>query len=263
MNFFKYHGCGNDYVCIDCFNQNVDNPSSLSIKVSNRHFGIGSDGLILILPSNVADAKMRIFNSDGSEGNTCGNGLRCVCKYLFDELNIKKENILIETLSGTRNLKVIDSNFNESYIEVDMGKPIEVKNININIDNLNVKFGTYVSMGNPHFVVVCDDISNLDIKHFGEIIQKMDVFPDSVNVEFIKINSESNIDMRVFERGSGETMSCGSGACASVVSTIFNKTCKNKVKVNLLGGSLLIEQRNSNIYMTGNAVKTFSGTFYF
>lgn len=262
MKFIKYQACGNDYVYVDCFEQNIDDPCELSKKISNRHFGVGSDGLILILPSKISDAKMRIFNSDGSEGDICGNGLRCVSKFLCDEKNINKEFINIETNVGIKRTKVVSRQKNESQIEVNMGEPKFLKKIELNMEDLDSNFGSYISMGNPHFVIFCDEISKLDIESIGRKIQIIDYFKGGVNVEFVRINSRSSIDMRVYERGSGETLSCGSGACASSFSAIYNNFCNNIVSVNLPGGTIKIEYKNDQIYMTGSAIKVFSGEFY-
>lgn len=263
MKFIKYQACGNDYVYVDCFDRNIENPSEISIEVSKYHFGIGSDGLILVSPSKVADAKMRIFNADGSEAKICGNGLRCVAKFLFDEKNIKKEFLSIETLAGVKHLKMISTSEKESQVQVDMGKPEYLGMLNFSVSDFLYTRGTYISVGNPHFVIVCDSISNLKVEHIGSKIQNIDEFKkEGVNVEFIKIVSRSEIDMRVCERGSGETLSCGSGACASAFCTVRENLCDNHVKVNLLGGSMSIDYEDGKIYMTGSATKVFSGEFF-
>lgn len=262
MKFIKYQACGNDYVYVDCFEQNIEDPSELSIKVSKYHFGIGSDGLILILPSKVADAKMRIFNADGSEAKICGNGLRCIAKFLFDEKNIKKEFLSIETLAGIKHLKIVSSSEKESQVQVNMGKPKYLGILDFSVYGFSYNRGKRVSMGNPHFVIVCDSISNLDVESIGRKIQNIDEFKaEGVNVEFIKVVSRSEIDMRVYERGSGETLSCGSGACASAFCAIHDSLCDNHLKVNLLGGNIFIGYKNEEIYMTGSTTKIFSGTF--
>ena len=263
MRFFKYQACGNDYVYLDCFDKIVENPRDLAIKISNRNFGIGSDGLILILSSDLADAKMRIFNADGSEAKMCGNGIRCVGKYLFDERKIGKNDIKIDTLSGMRYLKVLKSSEKISEIRVNMGVPEIFERFFIEkIQEISSKKVTYLSVGNSHCVVFCDEIDKINIKDIGEQIQNLGIFKDGVNVEFVKVKSRNNIDVRVFERGSGETLACGTGACASVVSAIINGLCDNKVNVNLLGGNLLVEYIDGCIYMTGEAVKTFEGEYY-
>ena len=265
MKFFKYQACGNDYVYIDCFKQIVENPEDLAQKISNRNFGVGSDGLILILPSKIADAKMRIFNSDGSEAKMCGNGIRCVGKYLSDEKeNLKGKNILkIETLSGVKNLEILEKSEKMSKIRVDMGAPKLINYLSIDfLKNVTDKRIAYVSVGNPHCVVFCKEINPLDVNALGSRIQNLDEFEDGVNVEFVKVNSRNNIDIRIFERGSGETLACGTGACASVFASILENICDVKVNVNLRGGNLLIEYMDGNVYMTGESIKVFEGEYY-
>lgn len=260
IGFFKYHACGNDYVYIDCFDKSVDNPENLAIKVSEQHFGIGSDGLILIEPSKVADAKMRIFNSDGSEAKMCGNGIRCVGKYLFDEKKFSKR-ISVETLSGIKYVEVMDSHDQVSVVKVNMGTP-KVLNRFSKFEFGSISDAFYVSIGNPHCVMFFDDIESIDICKIGEKIQNFDYFNSGVNVEFLKINSIKDIDMRVFERGSGETLACGTGACASVVAANFVGLCDKKVTVHLHGGDILVECIDDLVYMTGEAVKVFEGRFF-
>ena len=259
MEFFKYHACGNDYIYIDCFENKIDNPYDLSIKLSDRHFGIGSDGLILILPSDCADAKMRIFNADGSEAKMCGNGIRCVSKYLFDK-KISKNKMTIDTLSGIKNVEIVESRGKISQVKVDMGnysvwkgyKELD-KIIDGSVDPI------YVSVGNPHCVIICDNL-NIDIREIGSKIQKC--FNDGINVEFVKINSREDINVRVFERGSGETLACGTGACASSIACNYMGLCDKKVNVHLLGGNILVECLEESVFMTGEAVEIFKGEFY-
>ena len=260
IKFIKYHGCGNDYVYIDCFENKIDNPEELSISISKQHFGIGSDGLILIERSSVSDAKMRIFNSDGSEAEMCGNGIRCVGKYLFDEKHFKK-NISVETLSGIKYLEILSSNDVTSKVRVNMGVPKILRKFSKS-EFHNIADAVYVSMGNPHCVMIFDDIKSIDVQKVGEKIQKFDFFDSGVNVEFVKINSKNDIDMRVFERGSGETLACGTGACASVAALKFLNFCDKKTNVHLLGGDILVECKDSITYMTGDAVKVFEGEFF-
>lgn len=261
INFIKYHGCGNDYVYIDCFKNRIEDPEKLSRNVSRQHFGIGSDGLILIEPSYVADAKMRIFNADGSEAKMCGNGIRCVGKYLFDERNLGR-NISIETLSGIKYLEVLDSGDAVSKIRVNMGIPKILRKFS-KAEFHNISDAVYVSVGNPHCVTFFDDIKYINVHKIGEKIQKFEFFDSEVNVEFVKINSKNDIDMRIFERGSGETLACGTGACASVVALRYLNLCDKKTNVHLLGGDLFIEYENDTVYMTGNAVKVFEGSLLF
>ena len=265
MKFFKYQACGNDYVYIDCFEQIVENPEDLAKKISNRNFGVGSDGLILILPSKIADAKMRIFNSDGSEAKMCGNGIRCVGKYLSDEKeNLKEKNILkIETISGVKNLEILEKSEKISKIKVDMGSPKLINYLSMDfLKNVTDKRIAYVSVGNPHCVVFCKEINLLDVNSLGSRIQNLDEFEDGVNVEFVKINSRNDVDIRIFERGSGETLACGTGACASVFASVLENFCDGKVNVNLRGGNLLIEYIYGNVYMTGESIKVFEGEYY-
>ena len=274
MKFTKMQGLGNDYIYINCTKgyESIENPGELSKKLSDRHFGIGGDGIILICDSDLADFKMRMFNKDGSESEMCGNGIRCVGKYVYDFGLTKKNNITIETLAGIKNLKLNISKGKVESVCVDMGEPIlEPNKIPLKCDNnkniielnlLDNKFIFHcVSMGNPHAIAVIDDIKNFDVNKFGKLVESDYHFPKKTNVEFIQILDTNNIKMRVFERGSGETLACGTGACASVVSCVLNGLTERKVKVNLLGGFLDIEYNESDnhVYMTGPAVTVFKG----
>ena len=274
MKFTKMQGLGNDYIYINCTKgyESIENPGELSKKLSDRHFGIGGDGIILICDSVLADFKMRMFNKDGSESEMCGNGIRCVGKYVYDFGLTKKNNITIETLAGIKNLKLNISKGKVESVCVDMGEPIlEPNKIPLKCDNnkniielnlLDNKFIFHcVSMGNPHAITVIDDIKNFDVNKFGKLVESDYHFPKKTNVEFIQILDTNNIKMRVFERGSGETLACGTGACASVVSCVLNGLTERKVKVNLLGGFLDIEYNESDnhVYMTGPAVTVFKG----
>lgn len=274
MKFTKMQGLGNDYIYINCTKgyESIENPGELSKKLSDRHFGIGGDGIILICDSDLADFKMRMFNKDGSESEMCGNGIRCVGKYVYDFGLIKKNNITIETLAGIKNLKLNISKGKVESVCVDMGEPIlEPNKIPLKCDNnkniielnlLDNKFIFHcVSMGNPHAITVIDDIKNFDVNKFGKLVESDYHFPKKTNVEFIQILDTNNIKMRVFERGSGETLACGTGACASVVSCALNGLTERKVRVNLLGGFLDIEYNESDnhVYMTGPAVTVFKG----
>ena len=273
IKFTKMHGLGNDYVYMDAIHQNIENESLLAQFVSNRNFGIGSDGLILICKSDIADFKMRMFNSDGSEAEMCGNGIRCVGKFVYDKGMTDKTEVRIETLAG---IKVLNFNIKEGNVEsvrVDMGEPIlEPKNIpviseekivkNLKIKAIDKEFRfTAVSMGNPHAITLVEDVKSFDVKKYGEIIEIDSKFPNKTNVEFIEILDKDNIKMRVWERGAGETLACGTGACASVVACILNNLTNSKVKVELLGGFLEIEwnQEDNHVYMTGPAVTVFEG----
>ena len=273
IKFTKMHGLGNDYVYMDAIHQNIENESLLAQFVSNRNFGIGSDGLILICKSDIADFKMRMFNSDGSEAEMCGNGIRCVGKFVYDKGMTDKTEVRIETLAG---IKVLNFNIKEGKVEsvrVDMGEPIlEPKNIpviseekivkNLKIKAIDKEFKfTAVSMGNPHAITLVEDVKSFDVKKYGEVIEIDSKFPNKTNVEFIERLDKDNIKMRVWERGAGETLACGTGACASVVACILNNLTNRKVKVELLGGFLEIEwnQEDNHVYMTGPAVTVFEG----
>lgn len=279
LKFTKMHGCGNDYVYFDCIrNSEIENPSWLSVKLSDRHFGIGSDGIILICKSDVADAKMRMFNNDGSEGKMCGNGIRCVGKFLFDNNICKKKTITVETLSGIKTLK-IDSQDGQhaDFITVNMGKAIftpekipvklstnfcdeKIINYPVVINNIEYKINC-VSMGNPHCVVFCDEIDNLNLEKIGPKFERFEIFPEKVNTEFVKIINDKEISMRVFERGSGETFACGTGACASVVEAVENGFCKKNtdILVHLKGGNLNIKYTDEAVFLKGPATTVFKG----
>ena len=273
LKFTKMQGCGNDYIYFDCFYQIINNPSALSVKLSDRRYGIGGDGIILICPSNSADAKMRMFNLDGSEGKMCGNGIRCVGKYLYDNNIVKKSEISIETLSGIKTLKVLENNGKAELLTVNMGKPeliAEKIPVNLNLHKVidyEAVFGgknyniTCVSMGNPHCVVFCNDINSIDIEKIGPAFENSELFPEKINTEFIEIVDKNILNMRVWERGSGETLACGTGASAAVVAAVLNGFCaKNEnITVNLKGGTLTINYSDDAVYMTGSAKKVFEG----
>ena len=273
IKFTKMQGLGNDYVYIDAINQNIENESSLAQFISNRNFGIGSDGLILICKSEIADFKMRMFNSDGSEAEMCGNGIRCVGKFVYDKGFTSKTEVTIETLAGIKKLKLFVKEGKVEKVRVDMGEPIlepteipviseeiPVKNLYIKVKEKEFTF-TCVSMGNPHAITIVDDVENFDVETYGKEVEKNELFPNKTNVEFIEIINKNCVKMRVWERGAGETLACGTGACAVVVATILNELTENKVKVKLLGGDLEIEwnKDNNHIYMTGPAVTVFEG----
>lgn len=274
IKFTKMHGLGNDYVYIDCMNgQEIENISTLAQFVSNRHFGIGSDGLILICKSDVADFKMRMFNYDGSEAEMCGNGIRCVGKFVYDKGLTNKETITVETLAGIKKLKFNIKEGKVQTVEVDMGEPIldaknipvvsrksPVKNLKIQLDDKEFIF-TCVSMGNPHAITIVDDVKNFDIEKYGPILEVDSHFPKRANIEFIELVDKNNIKMRVWERGAGETLACGTGACASVVACNLNNYIENEANVELLGGTLNIKwnKENNHIYMTGTATTVFEG----
>ena len=275
IKFVKMQGTGNNYIYIDLFNNDIKNVdlNELAIKISDVNFGIGSDGLILIAPSSKADAKMIMYNKDGSEGMMCGNGIRCVARYLYENID-KKNKLLIETKSGIK--KVYIKKYCDSFmVKVDMGKPVlkaskipvllnenkiinEKYNFNGTILNINC-----VSMGNPHTVIFVKDVDNVNVLKLGKLVQENKIFPTKCNVEFVEIISETHIKMRVLEIGSGETMSCGTGACASVVAGVLNGYLKRsrEIKVDVLGGELFINYKN-NVYLKGNADVICEGYYY-
>ena len=275
MKFTKMHGAGNDYIYVNCFNEEVTDPESVSIKVSDRHFGIGSDGLVLIKPSDKADFFMDMYNADGSRGKMCGNATRCVAKYVYDNKMTDKTEIALETLSGIKYIKVSIENGKVVSARVNMGKPIlkgaEIptkfdgdtvvsQKLTIGENNYAV---TCVSMGNPHCILYVDDVKSLDLPKIGPAFENHEMFPDRINTEFIHIISETEFDMRVWERGSGETLACGTGACASAVASILNGHCKKntEIKVNLIGGTLYINWTDEgDVYMTCPATKVCDGT---
>ncbi len=273
LKFTKMHGCGNDYLYFNCFEQEIISPESLSVSLSDRHFGIGGDGVVLILPSDVADAKMRMFNLDGSEGKMCGNAIRCVAKYLYDNGIVKKDEMSIETLSGIKKLKLYFQNGKVNSATVDMGPAVlEPSKIPVNLDGdrvisrpVRIDGGEYkitcVSIGNPHCVVFVDNLDNLDIQKIGPMFEYNPLFPERVNVEFITVLNRATLKMRVWERGSGETWSCGTGACAAAVAAVLNGYCpmNEDITVRLKGGNLVIRYTGDTVYMTGNAVKIYDG----
>ena len=276
IKFTKMHGLGNDYVYIDAINQKIENESSLAKFVSNRHFGIGSDGLILICKSDIADFKMRMFNSDGSEAEMCGNGIRCVGKFVYDKGLTDKTTVKIETLAG---IKTLALNTKEGKVEtarVDMGEPIleaekipviskeqPVKNLELEAENKKFKF-TCVSMGNPHAITIVENTKEFDVEKYGKILEVDKAFPKKANIEFAQIIDKENIKMRVWERGAGETLACGTGACATAVACNLNGLTGRKVNIELLGGTLNIEwnEKDNHVYMTGPAVTVFDGELY-
>lgn len=276
MMFFKMQGLGNDYVYIDCINgkEPID-IKNLTNRLSNRHFGVGSDGLILLCRSKAADLKMRMFNSDGSEAQMCGNGIRCVAKLAYELGLICEEITTIETLSGIKTLKLNIVNGKVKTVEVDMGAPIleatkipvsssakiEDKKVKAEVKVKNKKIElTCVSMGNPHAVTFVNNIKNFKVAEYGPILENADIFPEKANIEFVEVVDKNNIKMRVWERGSGETLACGTGACSSVVASSLNGYTDRKVNVQLLGGNLEIEWKpNNHVHMTGPAVTVFKG----
>jgi diaminopimelate epimerase len=275
MKFTKMHGIGNDYIYVNGFEEQIDNPAEFAIKYSDRHKGIGSDGLVMILPSTYCDFRMRMFNADGSESEMCGNASRCIGKYVYDKGLTDKTDVTLETLAGTKKLKLfLDINNKVDTVTVDMGEPIlEGSRIPTTIDKANIvneliTIGattqyniTCVSMGNPHTVIFTNDIHKLNLPEIGPTIENADVFPRRTNVEFIDVISKDRLKMRVWERGSGETMACGTGACAAAVAGVLNGRSDRKVTVELLGGELVIEWNafDNRVYLTGGATTVFEG----
>ena len=282
IKFTKMEGLGNDYVYIDCTKQDIKNASNLAKIISDRHFGVGSDGLILIKSSKKADFRMQMFNSDGTEAEMCGNGIRCVGKYVYDKGLTDKTTLKIETLAGIKVLNLNVEDGRVKTVKVDMGEPIldyklipakdgkvykskdgiKFYKVNINIEG-DLKELTCVSMGNPHGIDFANNIEKLKIEKFGPIIEVDEHFPNKVNAEFIEILDKHNIKMRVWERGAGETLACGTGACASVVASFLNGYTERNVTVELLGGKLEIEwnKEDNHVYMTGPAETVFEGEF--
>ncbi len=277
LEFTKMHGCGNDYIYVDGFKQHINNPFETAVCLSRRHFSIGSDGLIIVCPSDVADAKMKMYNADGSEGKMCGNGIRCVAKFVHDNKISSKNPLKIETLSGIKTVKLNFENDEVTGATVDMGKPVfepdkipAIVNYCEPVINKEFTFGdnvyrlTLVNMGNPHCVIfVSDDFElwNFNIEKYGSEIENDKMFPEKVNVEFVKVIDKNKLEMRVWERGSGETLACGTGACASVAAAVKNNYCNmgDDVTVKLKGGELVINYTGEGIKMTGEAVTSFHG----
>ncbi len=268
--FTKMEGLGNDYVYMDAINQTIENVSELAIRVSDRHFGIGSDGLILICKSDIADFRMRMFNSDGSEAEMCGNGIRCVGKFVYDKGLTNKTNLSIETLAGIKKLQLNLVDNKVDTVKVDMGEPIlDPVKIPVNsetnkvmIEALDKKFDfTCVSMGNPHAITLVDNTKEFDVEKYGRILEVDKHFPRKANIEFVKIIDRNHVDMRVWERGAGETLACGTGACATAVACVLNELTDREVEINLLGGVLKIywNENDNKVYMTGKATTVFEG----
>ena len=259
-DFIKYEGCGNDYIYIDCFGSEPtdEDKSKISLKLSDRHFGVGGDGVVFICRSGVADGNMRMFNADGSEGKMCGNAIRCVGKYLYEKRGVKKDVIAIETQSGVKTLKLSVENGLVTAARVDMGKPI------LKPELVPAKFPGDKAIGVKaaldHCVIFTSGVEKMDIETLGRIIENHEVFPDRVNVEFAEVLSRHRVRMRVWERGSGETLACGTGACATVVAMVENGLADrgSDVKVELTGGTLTINY-DETVYMTGAATEVFEG----
>ena len=275
MEFSKMHGCGNDYVYVNCMEKEVPNPGAVSEYVSHRRFGIGSDGLILIMPSDKADFRMRMFNADASEGKMCGNGIRCVAKYVYDKGLTDKTTFTIETLSGIKTIDVTLKDGKVAEASVDMGKPV-LKCTDIPMISDHFVFvdqglviaedvvynGTAVSMGNPHFVTFVDDVDSLDLEKLGPLFEHHKLFPEGVNTEFVQVIDKNTVKFRVWERGSGETWACGTGTCATVAALTELGVCPagEDVHVQLRGGELIIRVLpGKKLLMTGSAVTVCEG----
>ena len=266
-------GIGNDYIYFDCMHEPIDNPEELAIRLSDRHFGIGGDGVILLCPSDVADCRMRMFNLDGSEGKMCGNGIRCVGKLAHDLGYVKGDSVKIETLSGIKTLSLnIGADGKVCSAKVDMGAPVldgekipstyrGEKVVNAPIEVGRKTFGaTLVSMGNPHCVVF-EDPDTVGLEHYGPLFERHTAFPERVNTEFVRVIDRGRLKMRVWERGSGETLACGTGACASAVAAVLNGYCdkNSEISVFLLGGELRITYTDETVFMEGAATLVFTG----
>lgn len=286
MVFTKMQGAGNDYVYVDCTVNELENASQIAVKVSDRHFGIGADGLILIKSSDKADFFMEMYNADGSQGKMCGNGIRCVGKYVYDNGLTDKTTVTVETLSGIKTLKLnLGEDGKVASIKVDMGEPVlkpadvpvdvaelvsykgngdePVVNEKIMVDGREYAV-TCVSMGNPHAIVYLDndiDIKKFELEKIGPSFEKHPAFPDRINTEFIQVLDRDNLNMRVWERGSGETLACGTGACASLVATVLNGMCNDTAVLHLLGGDLTVtwDRQDNTVYLEGPAVTVFTG----
>lgn len=282
MKFTKMHGCGNDYVYVDCTKEVIPNISETAIRVSDRHFGIGSDGLILIKASDVADFEMDMYNADGSRGKMCGNGIRCVAKYVYDHGLTDKTTITVNTLSGIKTLKLTVEDGKVSKVRVDMGEPelipaqVPVKASVLGLaddrreaivaEPLEIKGRSYditcVSMGNPHCITfIGEDVRNFPLEEVGPVFEKHELFPERVNTEFINVIDKDHLRMRVWERGSGETLACGTGACAVAVASYLNGFTGRSVDIELLGGHLEVvyDEKTNHVFMTGPATEVFSG----
>jgi diaminopimelate epimerase len=274
MKFTKMQGAGNDYVYVNCFDERVDSPAEVARKVSNRNFGIGSDGLILIMPSSVADVRMRMFNSDGSESEMCGNGIRCVAKYAYDHGIVKKKEISAETGAGVLTLQLFTNSHDKvDKVRVNMGEPRLTRTeipmtgdggLRVVDEPLNILHSTFritcVSMGNPHCVIFVDDVENFPVEKYGPLIENHELFPRRTNVEFVQVISRSEVRQRTWERGAGETLACGTGASAVTVAAVLNGLTERRIVNHLSGGDLEMEWPDSGpVYMTGPAVEVFAG----
>jgi diaminopimelate epimerase len=272
MRFIKMHGIGNDYVYVDGFRETVSEPEKVAVRISNRHFGVGGDGLILILPSDKADARMRIFNADGSEAQMCGNGIRCLAKYVYESGISRKSELAVETLAGVLSLQLTTTHGSVEQVKVNMGMPrlrrqdIPMRGEGDRVLGEKLTAGdraftvTCVSMGNPHCVIYVDDVAQFPVTHYGPLLEHHPQFPQRTNVEWVEWINHREVRQRTWERGSGETLACGTGACATTVASVLNGKTDRAVTVHLLGGDLEIEwAADEHVYMTGPAVEVFRG----
>ncbi len=278
IEFTKMHGIGNDYIYVNCMKEELSDPSAVSVAMSPRHFSVGADGLVMICHSEVADAKMRMFNADGSEGKMCGNAIRCVGKYLYDNGIVPKDVLTVETLSGIKTLCLNVENGKVATVKVDMGTavtdPAFVPVLHFGTQMVNEPLAvngreyriTAVSMGNPHAVIFTDDVDSLELTKIGPDFEHHPLFPDRVNTEFVRVIDDHTLQMRVWERGSGETFACGTGACATVVAAVLNGICipDEEITVKLIGGDLKITCTNDRrVFMSGAAQKIYDGVYYY
>lgn len=274
IRFTKMHGCGNDYVFVDGTESCPSDLTNLSVAISDRHFGVGSDGLVVILPSTVADFRMRMFNADGSEGEMCGNASRCIGKFVYEKGLTQKHSVTLETLAGIKTLALKVESGEVTSVTVDMGEPIlEAENIpvisekDVVMTPIKTSQGevaiTAVSMGNPHGVIVVKDLTKVDVHAVGRELERHPIFPNRANIEFVQVLNSEEVKMRVWERGSGETLACGTGACATLVATALTGNTGRRATIHLLGGDLMIEwsEKNNHVYMTGPATVAFEGTY--
>jgi diaminopimelate epimerase len=272
MRFVKMHGIGNDYVYIDCFRETVTDAERWAVRLSDRHFGVGGDGLILIMPSDKADARMRMFNADGSEAQMCGNGIRCVAKYVFESGICRQPEITVETLAGVLRLQLYAADGSVEKVRVDMGPPrlrrqdIPMLGQGARVLGEKLVAGdaeftvTCLSMGNPHCVIYVDDVAQFPVAYYGPLLEHHQQFPERTNVEWVECLNRRELRQRTWERGSGETLACGTGACAATVASVLNGKTERAVTVHLLGGDLEVEWGDDDhVYMTGPAVEVFRG----
>lgn len=267
------HGIANDYIYFDCFEETLENPESVAVRLSDRRKSVGGDGIVMICKSNVADAKMRMFNADGSEGKMCGNAIRCVGKFLYERKHLQKDVLSVETLSGIKTLNLTVSEGKVRSVTVNMGRAelepqkIPARFAGTSAVNVPLSVGgterrvTCVSMGNPHCVVFSDELAALDLEKIGPGFETHEAFPDRVNTEFVRVIGDNEIEMRVWERGSGETWACGTGACAAAVASVLNGYCKmnEEILVHLRGGDLVVKYTENAVFMTGGAEFAFTG----